>query len=612
MGEHGVTVAVVDTPTACGEPVEPVGPQGPPVSVLPILSRALAAALLAYVLINFVLISGNAIVGFPIQHDDFTNLSHTSIDLHRAWARPVSTIILMALSMAGPTVFFVTLHVLTVSYVALALSFVAVLFRVRRPPFALLLALAAPAFAFEYIVYYYRYTGLITNLLSTTFGTISLLMLLTGLREARRPGLKVGVGVLAFVLSVLSKEDVILPGVLLCAYLALPGVATSRRRRLAALVLTAALGVTAAAWLLYSTMIVHSAFLGMASGTYERVLAPASLLATVVWYLKATAGVKTVAALQAFGLLVGLSFGLRRHWRELVLAQVIPLALIFAYAPLPHHVNPYYCFNWLPWQTGCLMVAGRLTALFPRRITRAGVLAALLALAAIPVVVTQRQRRAAIEWYSTEISVNRNIVNTLLTNRRVINAAQRVAILTAPAHNPWFGTDGSFLANRYGLHPHWLVLVPRDGDYYRSVLRLLGRLQVGAVETADIGELDRLPRMPVIRFDPEGRGALTWSTPQRPKAPVEGSMSADPNPIKVCDGTGVGITTISWRVPKGNPIEIRMGSTTGTVFVRQSVAQGSAITGKWVSDGTRFVLLDAESRETLAILTVRVTSVGCR
>jgi|GEM_PF-1312137 len=593
------------------DPAEPTLPQDSSASIVPILWRALLVALLSHAVINFVLIPGNAVVGFPIWHDDYTNLSHISIDLNRARIRPVSTITLMALSMAGPAVFFIALHLLTVAYVALVTTFLAVLFRVRRPAIALLFALSLPVFAFESIVFSYRYTGMITNLLSGTFGTISLLMLLTGLRGSRRPGFGVGVGVLAFVLSVLSKEDFILPVLLLCAYLALPGVTTSRRRRLVALALAAGLGAAVAAYLFFATFMARVPFLGTAGGTYERVLAPASLLATVVWYLKATTGAKAVAALQLFGLLVGFFFGLRRHWRELLLAQLIPLALILAYAPLPHHTNAYYSINWLPWQAGCLMVFGCLLTLLPSRRLRAGVLVGLLALAAVPVSLTQRQRRAVLDWYNGHISINRNIVKSLLANRLAIQGSPQVAVLEPPPFNPWFGTDGSFLANRYGLRPRWLILVPRDGEYYRAVLRLLGRLNIGSVETADLSELDRLPPMPVIRFAPDGSGTVNWSAPGVPTGADEASLWAEPNPVVVCDGTGTGVTRIAWRVPKGGLVEVRVGSPAGTLFTRQSGSAGAATTGKWVRDGTIFVLLDAQSRETLATLTVRVTSAGC-
>jgi len=117
--------------------------------------------------------------------------------------------------------------------------------------------------------------------------------------------------------------------------------------------------------------------------------------------------------------------------------------------------------------------------------------------------------------------------------------------------------------------------------------------------------------MPVIRFAPDGSGTLSWSAPGVPTGADEASLWAEPNPVVVCDGTGTGVTRIAWRVPKGGLVEVRVGSPAGTLFTRQSGSAGAATTGKWVRDGTNFVLLDAQSRETLATLTVRVTSAGC-
>ncbi len=592
--------------------VDRTAPQASSAWILAIFVRALAAAILAYVVINFVLIPGNGVIGFPIQHDDFNNLSHTSIDLHHAHVRPVSTIVLMALSIAGPTAYFLTLHLLTVVYVALVTTFLALLFSLRRPPLALLVALSLPAFSFEYIVYYYRYTGLITSQLSVTLGSLALLLLLVGLRDSLRPGAWVASGIVAFALSALAKEDFILPVLVLCAFLALPGVVPSRGRRRAALALVLVLGAAAAAWLLYSTLVMRSAFLGTAGGTYERVVTPASLLTTVYWYLKVTLAARCGAALQALGLVAGLLLGRKRYWREVALAQVIPLTLILAYAPLPHHTSPYYCFNWLPWQAGCLIALGPMIVRLPRRLARAGVLVALLTLAAIPVAITQPQRRGLTDRYQAGISISRNVIGTLLADRAAIAGSPRVAILDPPAYNPWFGTDGSFLANRYGLDHCWLVLVPRSGEYYQATLGLGGRFEVGRVRTADPSELERFPRMPAIRFGPDGRGTLSWTEPGPRAGSGESSLWAEPNPIRVCDGSPFGVTTVAWRVLFGTPVEVRVGSPTGTVFARGYNSKGAFTTGKWILDGTTFLLVEATSRETLATVTVHLTTAGCR
>jgi hypothetical protein len=88
---------------------------------------------------------------------------------------------------------------------------------------------------------------------------------------------------------------------------------------------------------------------------------------------------------------------------------------------------------------------------------------------------------------------------------------------------------------------------------------------------------------------------------------------AQPNPIQVCDGTGLGVAQISWATPVA-AVELRVGSSTGTLFTIGS-GSGTARTDKWVADGTTFFLLQRDAQkpapDTLATLTVRVSERGC-
>jgi len=85
-------------------------------------------------------------------------------------------------------------------------------------------------------------------------------------------------------------------------------------------------------------------------------------------------------------------------------------------------------------------------------------------------------------------------------------------------------------------------------------------------------------------------------------------MVAGPNPASVCDGTGLGMTTINWG-DAGN-VEIRINAANGKLFGKASGA-GSAETGKWVNDGKAFFLVDADSGETLQQTNVDLTVYGC-
>ena len=56
--------------------------------------------------------------------------------------------------------------------------------------------------------------------------------------------------------------------------------------------------------------------------------------------------------------------------------------------------------------------------------------------------------------------------------------------------------------------------------------------------------------------------------------------------------------------------QLRVGSATGPLMA-QGGASGSATTGKWVSDGLQFFLVNAANGVTLATTTVNVTTNGC-
>lgn len=79
---------------------------------------------------------------------------------------------------------------------------------------------------------------------------------------------------------------------------------------------------------------------------------------------------------------------------------------------------------------------------------------------------------------------------------------------------------------------------------------------------------------------------------------------ADPEVIRDCLGEN-GKTTLHWDVPHVRRIEVHVNSAEGNLFTIAG-AQGSKETGYWVKDGMKFVLLDADSAEELATISVKV------
>jgi hypothetical protein len=85
-------------------------------------------------------------------------------------------------------------------------------------------------------------------------------------------------------------------------------------------------------------------------------------------------------------------------------------------------------------------------------------------------------------------------------------------------------------------------------------------------------------------------------------------LVANPATPLVCDSSGVGETTLSWG--DLDEFEIHMDSATGPLFA-SGAGEGSSTTGKWVADGTVFVLVDKATGDTVQELTVNNSLLGC-
>ncbi|MDQ1443672.1 MAG: hypothetical protein QOI20_136 [Acidimicrobiaceae bacterium] len=96
--------------------------------------------------------------------------------------------------------------------------------------------------------------------------------------------------------------------------------------------------------------------------------------------------------------------------------------------------------------------------------------------------------------------------------------------------------------------------------------------------------------------------------------PVTASMSANPNPIQVCDGTGKGTTTLSWTTSGTTKVEVHLNSTTGSTFAITGAGAQSRTTGAWVNEGMTFYLQDVSGGSpgtTLATVVAHLTTQGC-
>lgn len=75
-------------------------------------------------------------------------------------------------------------------------------------------------------------------------------------------------------------------------------------------------------------------------------------------------------------------------------------------------------------------------------------------------------------------------------------------------------------------------------------------------------------------------------------------LDASPNPAKATDSTGLVQVTLTWGAPGAASTEIHVGAPDGLLMVAGGPS-GSAATGVWVSNGTKFYLQDVSGGKAL-------------
>lgn len=97
---------------------------------------------------------------------------------------------------------------------------------------------------------------------------------------------------------------------------------------------------------------------------------------------------------------------------------------------------------------------------------------------------------------------------------------------------------------------------------------------------------------------------------------ITGTITAEPNPIRVCDKSGLGETTLKWKAKGVNAIKVRVGSPDGSTLAFVG-PEGKQKTGKWVTDGSMFYLQNGmdnapgDYEHTIARVRLSITEKGC-
>ena len=86
------------------------------------------------------------------------------------------------------------------------------------------------------------------------------------------------------------------------------------------------------------------------------------------------------------------------------------------------------------------------------------------------------------------------------------------------------------------------------------------------------------------------------------KRPGYGSITANPNPIPVTDGSGHGATTLMWSSAQTSRVEVHLGSPSGGLVARSGPGTFSQLTNNLIQDGTKFYLQDVSNNQPLTSL----------
>jgi hypothetical protein len=83
------------------------------------------------------------------------------------------------------------------------------------------------------------------------------------------------------------------------------------------------------------------------------------------------------------------------------------------------------------------------------------------------------------------------------------------------------------------------------------------------------------------------------------KRPGYGSITANPNPVKLAVGQITGATNVYWSSAQTVAVEVHRDSPSGPLFARTVNGSFSLPTGNWVQEGTRLFLQDVTSGQPL-------------
>lgn len=450
---------------------------------------------------------------FPMHPDDFMVLGGRLADLGLFWKRPVLANVVFLMGASGQLAAYVFLNVMAVLAPWLAL-------RLLERVFSLRLSLVATAL-FAVLVFSHmtafehgKYLGLISNLLSHSLGLGA--MLLAWRAWTTRAHWAWWVGGALYLLSVFTKEDFVLPPLVLLAalWLGLRGDGLLLRRwraepgRVVATIAFGLLGVGSMAWNAFdANPFVAALFVEKPTDYSYAVDLRPTALARHAWML-----LWGYVPLASAGALLAWTWLWWRHpvlRRALAFFAVCSACLVLPYALIPNNMPSYRAYAWLPWFAALVAIAMQAWAPATSSRRGAGVWMAACALLALGTALAyDPARRQMAQEYTTGEKPMREMVAALERVRPDIAGADTVALVGLDGRSPWCSQDALYVNAAMGFEQKWLVIADAESQCYRNLPPDARRKRGIRVHVAPPARLCEQPDLPVLQFAADGTAVL--------------------------------------------------------------------------------------------------------
>jgi hypothetical protein len=504
-----------------------------------------AAAILAAVVVAMLCFPGNQFLPVPWHSDDYKNLSGY-VFYHRGhWfdlfcTRPFSTNLIWYLGGVGQTTYYVVMFLLTALLPVLAVRLALRLFRCRpgdcpnsrlgengTVPFTsriapgpwmtiwLVAAVSGYTFLSEFAVWFYRYTGIMTNLTSVVAGMLAAHCFC---RFLDGKSFFFILGCLLSMASAFAKEDTLLfvplfvladwriargtvPVCILPTMERAPSNLTSQNskpaspRRLA--LVLAALAFVFALLLAFNKWIVPSPF----TDTLKQDRSLSHVCGHICRYVNSWPAPRI--AFVALAIAAGLGLLRRGHRIASLASLLLPLSLILPYSILTKFED-FYSLNWL---TICAAlssvgIAVALRPLTPRRLAALPWIlpAAVMAAAVLLAPSATRCRRDSTEFMNRVQESNSYILQQVLRRRAEFADGKTIALKGLDEINsPWLCNTGRYINSRLGMQIHWL-LVAKPGTLVANGMTGKG-IKYVSIDVVSEQDLAAHPGITILTFD---------------------------------------------------------------------------------------------------------------